>query len=123
MSMYDLDINQTGNINKPPGCLWRAMLFILTILFLFFLNGFAQRDTFKIVMLTSRLRDIQISNGYDVVELKNTIQQDSPTVVCCIDYWEHEAYLDENKIPLSPEIMVWGTKKRFWIPGLITMRK
>lgn len=123
MTMYDLDINQVGNRKKLSGCIVPSILLIVICAVLFSLKVCAQRDTFKIVMLTSRLQSIQISNGYDVVELKNTIQQDSPTVLCCTDYWEHVIYLDENKIQLSPEIIVWGTKKRFWIPGLITMRK
>ena len=33
--------------------------------------------------------------GYEVRELKESIQEDKPKVICCENYWSHYAYLDE----------------------------
>lgn len=90
---------------------------LLTIIILFFsVLSTAQRDTVKVLMLISN--PVSVVYGWDVKELKNTIESDSSTVLCCRDYWQHIEYLSEAKRSLNTTkqlVIVWAAKDSFWI--------
>lgn len=87
-------------------------------------------DTIKVVMLVS---DTTIHNlypkstnaitsyfdnsafwqyGFEILERKSGYNKWGYESACptCPDYWEHVKYLDSNKNPLKPEIIVWMSK-------------
>lgn len=91
------------------------LLIILSLLTT--INCFAQVDTVKVIMLLSS--PVSTAYGYDVREIKNTIEQDSSTVICCHYYWQHREYLNEAKRPLcinksGCETMIWNVKDSLW---------
>jgi len=89
----------------------------MTLMFMLCMNNLrAQRDTTKSILLVSDMRSETTGwiRGYQVRELRSSLDKDSSVVECCWFFWEHVGYLNQAMRVICKDTIVWDCRNVDW---------